>query len=1238
MFLIIMVPCVYAADVDVVWTDLVGVSASGNDLTKTAGNGWNNGGAASTDKHSGDFGLEFSTNTLSYNNTLCGLSSTNADADWDTIDYAIYFSNSATVEVYESGTLRGSFGSFSLSDVFKVERTGTTITYKKNGTTFYTSTISSTGDLLADTSFYYTNRSILDAKFTGVPAQAPGAINDLSSDFTTTTAILSWSAPSDGGSAITEYEVQYGTVTSGTFGSTYTDDASPGATITGLTTGTEYQFRVVAKNSIGTGPASNVVLVTPSALVDVVWTDLVGVTATGNTITQNVGGTWGVAGAASDSTQTGNFGVQFEATETNKHRMCGLSDVNVNANYTSIDYALYLTSSAGVQVYENGSYKGAFGTYQSGDIFAVERMGTSILYKKNGVTFYTSATPSSGALLVDAALNWNGSTITNAQFFGISTSAPDAVSDLIGISQGTSIDLDWSAPASNGSPITEYEVQYGLVSSGTFASTYTDDAVPGATVTGLTTGASYQFRIVAKNANGSGQASNILTITPRVPIDVVWTDFVGVGATGNDLAKTSMGGGWGAAGGASTSSFEGDFGIEFTANETTTYRLCGFSDVNVDANYTTIDYAIDLIPGGVVHVYEGGTDRGNLSTYQTGDKFQIVRNGSEISYHKNGVVFYRSSVPSAGVLLVDTAFYDYGATIQDAKFLGVVPTVPGAVNDLYVQADDSSASLYWSAPSNGGSVITGYDVEYGTVASGTFGSTYADDAVTGATITGLSNGTSYQFRVVTKNAIGSGGASNVVSAKPDINSDVVWRDIVGGVAYGNDLQKNIGAGWGNAGAISTGIFTGDFALDFEMTNIDKAYIVGLSDTNTNNSWETIDYGIYVTDNQTLEVYESGVSRGDFGPYQAGDKIKIERTGTTITYLKNEMVFYTSTVASSNSLFVDSSIYYFNHMVTDARIWGQAYPNDLITNVSHTDTSIDPGSGQTSTINFTLDRDADVTIKIYKGDVYISNGKYYRVYEDTLLLNSARTAGANTFVWNGKDSTNTDLDDSAYVYTIDAVDSTMNFTYDPEYVSGTATFSNMSVTPATFNPYQGETVTVSYDVSVPSWVILWVGRHGEHYMDRRLVEYLPSDTTGNTVIWDGRTDDGDMPVADDHTVLAWSKILPDNAIIVDNHPGLTTSTIQADPYVIYPVYGQSTEIEYTISESGNVTLTIVDTQDQTVATLVNNVFTNIGSHTVEWDGLNDLGKFVDTEGHYKIRLSVTKDSTTQVIDGNITVFE
>ena len=86
----------------------------------------------------------------------------------------------------------------------------------------------------------------------------------------------------------------------------------------------------------------------------VVWTDKVGVVASGNTITKSAGYSWGNGGAASVGTIPGDGGVDFRADETNTYRMSGLSAANQDANYASIDYAIFLRNDSKLQVYEGG--------------------------------------------------------------------------------------------------------------------------------------------------------------------------------------------------------------------------------------------------------------------------------------------------------------------------------------------------------------------------------------------------------------------------------------------------------------------------------------------------------------------------------------------------------------------------------------------------------------------------------------------------------------------------------------------------------------------------------------------------------------------------------------------------------------------------------------------------------------------------------------------------------------------
>jgi hypothetical protein len=79
----------------------------------------------------------------------------------------------------------------------------------------------------------------------------PGAPTGVSAVAGNASATVSWTAPANGGSAITGY-----TVTASPGGATASTTGATSATVTGLTNGTAYTFTVTATNSVGPGPAS----------------------------------------------------------------------------------------------------------------------------------------------------------------------------------------------------------------------------------------------------------------------------------------------------------------------------------------------------------------------------------------------------------------------------------------------------------------------------------------------------------------------------------------------------------------------------------------------------------------------------------------------------------------------------------------------------------------------------------------------------------------------------------------------------------------------------------------------------------------------------------------------------------------------------------------------------------------------------------------------------------------------
>lgn len=83
-----------------------------------------------------------------------------------------------------------------------------------------------------------------------------------------TQVALAWTAPSsDGGSAITDYTVEYRISPAGSWNTfAHTASTATSRTVTGLTNGTAYDFRVSAVNAVGTGATSNVLTATPASI------------------------------------------------------------------------------------------------------------------------------------------------------------------------------------------------------------------------------------------------------------------------------------------------------------------------------------------------------------------------------------------------------------------------------------------------------------------------------------------------------------------------------------------------------------------------------------------------------------------------------------------------------------------------------------------------------------------------------------------------------------------------------------------------------------------------------------------------------------------------------------------------------------------------------------------------------------------------------------------------------------
>ncbi len=482
---------------------------------------------------------------------------------------------------------------------------------------------------------------------------------------------LFWSAPaSDGGAAISGYKIEYKT---GSFYSTLVENTGQVTTYshTGMTTGTTYTYKISALNSIGASTASADVSITPTS-----------------TSTATAPGA--PAGLTAIATSPTKIDLSWNAPSNNGGYP--ITGYKIQYRTGSIQYADLITNTASTTT-----------TFSHNGITA----GQLYIYRVYTITSFATSEKSSLEVTVQPKS-------TSA------STAPGAPTGLAAIATSpTKIDLSWNAPSNNGGyPITGYKIEYKK-DAGSYLSlvSNTANATTSYSHTGLTTGATYTYKISAISSIGTSAASTEASAIPTTA-STATAPGAPTGLAASATSATQINLSWNAPsnGGSAITGYKIEYKtgsgsysvlVANTASASTTYSHTGLT---TGATYTYKISAINSI----------GT--GNVS--------------SEVSATPTN-----TSQPSAA-------------------------TAPGSPSLSATAVSATQINLSWNAPSNGGSAITGYKIE---VKKGT-GSfeilvTNTASASTIYSHTGLTAGTVYYYRVSAINSIGTGTSSDA-SATP----------------------------------------------------------------------------------------------------------------------------------------------------------------------------------------------------------------------------------------------------------------------------------------------------------------------------------------------------------------------------------------------------------------------------------------------------------------------------------------
>jgi hypothetical protein len=258
-------------------------------------------------------------------------------------------------------------------------------------------------------------------------------------------------------------------------------------------------------------------------------------------------------------------------------------------------------------------------------------------------------------------------------------------------------------------------------------------------------------------------------------------------------------------------------------SEATKLARATLTGTNTNSNTITINNAgllrITATTSGV------GDGAGGLMTIVAGGQTYTGNSGGTLGSWTIDI----TRTVTVGQTITFASEYPDG-TFNSLQAWVIPPAAPPAPTSL-TSPSQSSGSVYltWAAPANdGGSAITDYAVQFSSNGGSTW-TTFSRSASTAlnATVTGLTNGTSYQFRVAGVNGVGTGSYSSTATATP---------------TAGNSLTAS---GWSGAGTsasklsppASPATFTSSPSITVGTSGTLNVSIV--SDDNYNDGWEVI---------------------------------------------------------------------------------------------------------------------------------------------------------------------------------------------------------------------------------------------------------------------------------------------------------------------------------------------------------------------------------------------------------------
>ena len=485
---------------------------------------------------------------------------------------------------------------------------------------------------------------------------------------------VNWSAPDNGGPAITDYDVQYREGTSGSWSNGNHAGTATTATLSGLSENTSYQVQVRATNDEGTGS----------------WSDS------------------GSGSTDANAAPTFSSSATFDAAEN----QTAAGTVLATDGDTGDDVTGYeITGGADQSFFSIGATSGAL-TFDAAPNFEAPSNANT----DNDYVVTVEATSGTGTREKTATQTI---TVTVTDVAGEAPGKPAAPD--VAAASVSSLTVSWSAPANAGPAIDDYDVQYRAGTSGSWSDGGHTGTATTATLSSLSENTSYQVQVRATNDEGTGSWSDSGTGTTDANAAPTFSSSSTFDAAENQTAAGTV------------LATDGD-----TDDDVTGYEITG----GADQSFFSIGATSGALTFDAAPNFEDAQDQGTNNTY---------------------VVTVEAT--SGTGTREKTATQTITVTVTDEDEAPGKPDAPSVS-----AASVSSLTVNWSAPDNGGPAIDDYDVRYRAGTTGDWSDGNHTGTATTATLSGLSENTSYQVQVRATNDEGTGSWSDSGTGTTDANA------------------------------------------------------------------------------------------------------------------------------------------------------------------------------------------------------------------------------------------------------------------------------------------------------------------------------------------------------------------------------------------------------------------------------------------------------------------------------------